>query len=157
MTHSYQDVLTMRKKPLPPGKEHYPPRVSRNSTFTSVPGFNYVTFVARMSCPSPPTPAQTLTITNSGTGAYLIAGASNAIIHLVRNQTYHFQINASGHPFWIQTSGGGFNTSNRYDSGVTNNGIATGTMTFVVPSNAPSTLYYVCQFHSSMNGIIQIV
>lgn len=154
MTHSYQDVLIRRKKPLPPGKEHYPPQVSRNSTFTSVPGFSYADFVARLTCPSP---APTLTITNSGTGAYLIAGASNAIIHLVRNQTYHFEINASGHPFWIQTSSGSFNISNRYDSGVTNNGIDLGTITFVVPANAPSTLYYVCQFHSSMNGIIQIV
>lgn len=158
MTHSYQDVLTKRKRPLPPGKEHYPPRVSRNSTFTTVPSFTYVEFVNRVTCHTPdPTPDSMLTITNSGIGTYLIAGASNPIINLVRNQTYNFQINASGHPFWIQTSGGYFNLSNRYDSGVTNNGIEIGTITFVVPADAPSTLYYVCQYHSSMNGIIQIV
>jgi len=59
MTHSYQDVLTKRKRPLPPGKEHYPPYVSRNSTFTTVPNFTYAQFVARMTCPTPiiaPTP-----------------------------------------------------------------------------------------------------
>ncbi len=50
MTHSYQDVLTKRKQPLPPGKEHYPPRVSRNSTFTTVPGFSYEEFVDRKTC-----------------------------------------------------------------------------------------------------------
>lgn len=52
MTHSYQDVLTKRKRPLPPGKEHYPPRVSRNSAFTTVPGFTYDEFVRRVSCPN---------------------------------------------------------------------------------------------------------
>ncbi len=54
MTYSYQDVLTKRKQPLPPGKEHYPPRVSRNSTFTTVPGFSYAEFVNRNTCvPTP--------------------------------------------------------------------------------------------------------
>ena len=41
--------------------------------------------------------------------------------------------------------------------GVTNNGAATGTITFTVPSNAPDTLFYVCEFHASMTGQINIV
>ncbi len=96
-------------------------------------------------------------VTNSGMSAYLIGGVNNPTINLVRNNTYTFVINSVGHPFWIQTSAGSFNRSNRYDSGVTNNGTAIGTITFVVPADAPSRLYYVCELHSSMNGIIQIV
>ena len=33
---------------------------------------------------------------------------------------------------------------NLYSSGVTNNGATTGTITFVVPYDAASTLYYRC-------------
>jgi hypothetical protein len=49
-----------------------------------------------------------------------------------------------------------FNSNNVYNTGITNNGTATGVLTFSVPSNAPSTLYYVCEFHSSMGGTINI-
>jgi len=47
-------------------------------------------------------------------------------------------------------------TGNAYNSGVTNNGIDNGTITFVVPYDAPSTLYYICQFHSGMAGTINV-
>ena len=30
-------------------------------------------------------------------------------------------------------------------------------LTFTVPADAPSTLYYICQIHSGMTGIINIV
>ena len=33
---------------------------------------------------------------------------------------------------------------NQYTTGVTNNGTESGTVTFTVPYNAPSTLYYIC-------------
>ena len=98
----------------------------------------------------------TIAITNSGTGSYIIDGVSNPTIQLIRGNTYNLEINASGHPFWIQTVQGGYSGSNIYNSGVTNNGIATGTITFVVPNDAPDTLYYACQYHSSMQGIIAI-
>jgi len=40
---------------------------------------------------------------------------------------------------------------------LTNNGTQSGTLTFVVGSDAPNTLYYVCQNHSAMAGVINIV
>ena len=43
-----------------------------------------------------------------------------------------------------------------YTSGVTGAGTQVGTVTFTVPLDAPSNLYYVCQFHSSMNGAFLI-
>jgi hypothetical protein len=40
---------------------------------------------------------------------------------------------------------------------VTNNGVDVGTITFTVPFDAPATLYYICQFHSSMAGTITVL
>jgi len=64
-------------------------------------------------------------------------------------------VDIPGHPFFINTVQG-TGTANTYNSGVTNNGAVSGTITFTVPTNAPNTLYYNCQFHSSMNGTITI-
>jgi uncharacterized protein YjdB len=100
--------------------------------------------------------ATTINITNSGSGAYLIDNVSNGTIQLIRGNTYNLVINAFGHPFWIQTVSGEQNVNYIYNSGITNNGTQNGTIVFVVPNDAPSTLYYVCQFHSEMQGIITI-
>ena len=96
-------------------------------------------------------------LTNSGSGAYVIDGANNPTLTLVRGQTYFFTVNATGHPFWIQTVSGGYSAGNVYNTGVTNNGTASGGITFTVAAGAPSTLYYYCQFHSSMGGTISII
>jgi hypothetical protein len=97
----------------------------------------------------------TFNITNNGSGNYLINGNSNPTLSLTRGVKYTFNINATGHPFLIKTIGG-IGTSNQYNSGVRNNGISNGAITFVVPHNAPSTLYYNCQFHISMAGQINV-
>ena len=68
---------------------------------------------------------------------------------------YHFNINAAGHPFYINTVNG-TGTSNAYNDGVTNNGTQSGVIRFEVPMNAPQTLYYNCQYHGAMNGTIVI-
>lgn len=102
-----------------------------------------------------PVPAQSLIVTNSGSGAYVINGQSNPTISLVRGFRYEFAVNAPGHPFWIKTATG-TGTGNQYNTGVTNNGVDVGTITFDVPANAPSTLYYQCQFHAPMVGTIAV-
>jgi hypothetical protein len=96
-------------------------------------------------------------ITNEGSGAYLIDGISNDTITLVRGETYLFEIDASGHPFWIQTTPAPYNSGNVYNSGITNNGTDEGVLIWAVAQNAPSTLFYACQFHPSMSGTIVIV
>jgi hypothetical protein len=65
-------------------------------------------------------------------------------------------VNASGHPFWIQTVSGAYSSGNVYSGGVTNGGAAVGTIVWEVPFDAPDTLYYVCQIHSSMAGSITV-
>jgi hypothetical protein len=99
----------------------------------------------------------TYTVTNSGSSSYTIGGATgNPTLTLTRGSTYYFTVSVSGHPFWIKTSLG-IGTGNAYSSGVTNNGAESGTVTFTVPNDAPNTLYYNCQYHTVMAGIINVV
>jgi len=98
----------------------------------------------------------TFNVTNNGSGNYIINGVSNSTLSVTEGQTYTFNISAVGHPFWIQTTSGAYSSGNVYSSGVTGNGTANGTITFIVPYNAPSTLYYVCQYHSGMAGTINV-
>ncbi|MBU94017.1 MAG: hypothetical protein CL669_00260 [Balneola sp.] len=101
--------------------------------------------------------ARNYNITNSGAGAYLIDGNANDTIYLFRGQKYTFTISASGHPFWIQTQPGGYNADYIYTDGlIPIGGVQNGILQFVVPYDAPNTLYYVCRFHSSMKGTIII-
>ena len=66
-------------------------------------------------------------------------------------------MNASGHPFGIQTSSGTWNSSNAYTTGITNAAAQTGTITFAVPYSAPARLYYACTSqHSGMVGNLYI-
>jgi plastocyanin len=106
--------------------------------------------------PTSTTDPNTFNVTNDGSSNYLINGQSDPTLTLTEGQTYTFNVNATGHPFWIKTVNS-TGTGNTYNSGVTNNGTASGTITFVVPYDAPSTLYYNCQFHSSMAGIINVI
>ena len=105
--------------------------------------------------PTGPAGSRNYTVTNSGASDYVIDGANNPNINLLRGFTYTFTVNASGHPFWIKTAQV-TGTDSTYDTGVTNNGTDNGTITFAVPYDAPSTLYYICQFHASMSGVINI-
>ena len=95
-------------------------------------------------------------ITNNGNTDYVVDGiGGNPDIILIRGFTYKFQINASGHPFYIKTDPG-TGTGDQYNTGVTNNGEDNGEITFVVPPNAPSLLYYQCSTHAAMVGNIII-
>ena len=90
---------------------------------------------------------------HSGASAYRINGVSNPDLRLVRGFSYTFNLNASGHPFWIKTIQGP-GTGNGYNDGVTGNGTAVGAVQFAVPTNAPSPLFYNCQFHTPMTGML---
>jgi subtilisin family serine protease len=100
--------------------------------------------------------ANTFSVGNTGSSNYIINEQSNPSLSLVKGKTYTFNVNASGHPFWIKTVSG-TGTGNTYTDGVTNNGTDNGTITFAVPTNAPNTLYYNCEFHSSMAGTFNII
>ena len=98
------------------------------------------------------------TVTASGSTDYVFNGdgfpsaQNDPTLYLKKAHTYQFVINASSHPFEIRTASGG----SAYGFGVSANAIGSGTITFTVPMNAPSTLYYQCTSHSGMGGVINI-
>jgi plastocyanin len=103
-----------------------------------------------------PTGITSYEVGNTSSTSYRLNGYANPAITVVRGQTYTFEVNASGHPFWIktaQTTG----TGDAYSTGVTNNGDDVGIITWTVDLDAPSTLYYICQNHSAMKGTITVV
>src|SRR5688572_30637533 len=100
--------------------------------------------------------AQTINVGHSGSTAYVIGGSNNPPLRLVRGVTYVFQVNASGHPFYIKTVANSTGTGNQFTSGVTGNGVDAGQLTFAVPTNAPNSLFYHCSVHSSMGGSLTI-
>jgi len=106
------------------------------------------------------------TVTNDGSSAYKFYGVgtgadasqanSNPTLYLSRGEKYTFNVNASGHPFYIKTTNS-TGTGNAFANGVINNGAAVGNVVFTVPMNAPDTLHYNCSVHSSMNGTIYVL
>jgi hypothetical protein len=100
--------------------------------------------------------AADFTITPSGMSAWTVNAQANPGLTLVRGHSYTFAVNAPGHPFWIKSMPG-TGTNDSFDMGAANNGLSAGTLTFVVPASAPSTLYYQCQFHEPMVGLLTIV
>ena len=96
-------------------------------------------------------------VTNDGTAAYLIDNVANDTITVVRGETYIFNIDAAGHPFFIQTTGGGYDELSVYNSGIVGNGTETGNLFWTVAQDAPDTLFYQCQVHSGMGGVISVI
>jgi hypothetical protein len=97
-----------------------------------------------------------ITVTNSGSSNYVILGSNDPTVDLTRGATYNFSINAPGHPFWIKTA----NSTGSGDAqitGVSGNGTDSGIIQFVVPLDAPDTLYYNCEFHAMMAGEFNII
>jgi hypothetical protein len=108
--------------------------------------------------PTGPTGASggiTYTVVNNAASNYVINGATNPTLSFIRGHRYIIDINASGHPFWIQTVSGAYSAGNVYNTGVTNNGAQVGTIIIEVAFDAPQ-LYYACQVHSAMAGSITV-
>jgi hypothetical protein len=101
---------------------------------------------------------QSFRVTNVGSADYTFNGvAGDPTISLIRGQTYYFNMFCGNtHPLWIKTAPT-LGTGDAYNTGVTNNGVYTGTITFQVPWDAPNLLYYQCQIHAGMGGLLQIV
>jgi len=95
-------------------------------------------------------------VTNSGSGSYTVNGVTNGLISFDKGKKYRIHVNATGHPFWIQTVSGGYSAGNVYNTGITNNGTQNGHILVELASSAPEGLYYACQFHSSMAGAISV-
>lgn len=98
---------------------------------------------------------EVIKFTTHGAPAYFVNDQENPELNLKHRTTYQIEVNTPGHPLWIKTNESP-GTDNAYASGVTGNGTDKGTITFVVPKDAPVALYYNCQYHVVMHGKINI-
>ena len=129
----------------------------------------------RVSVFNRPSPQQlsktfTITVTNIGASHYNFLGgdrvfnfnnSSDPTVQIFAGDIIEFNVSASGHPFLIKTAattGTGDQLQSYQGSGygVLNNGITSGTVTLYTSGLSGTTLYYICQFHSSMSGSIII-
>tara|TARA_Y100000022_G_scaffold140691_1_gene122573 strand:- start:699 stop:1559 length:861 start_codon:yes stop_codon:yes gene_type:complete len=107
-----------------------------------------------------PSPALLYRFSGAGSSDYNVqgpglpaSGSSDPTLVLYRGFTYVFHnLSGGSHPLRIQSTTGLSGTA--YTTGLT--GSTTGAQTFVVPMDAPATLYYQCTIHSSMNGTLDI-
>ncbi len=108
-----------------------------------------------------------LNVTASGSSGYLFDqhGATiNPAIYVTSGQTLAFNLNVSGHPFLIQTSGGA-----NYNVGLEHvdstgtvlttssaQGQVAGTLYWKIPYGITGNYKYICSIHGGMNGNIVI-
>ena len=98
----------------------------------------------------------TVTVNSS---KYYIDGILTKSLNLKKGYTYYFDSTDSttnNHPLFIGTTSSGGSYTYEYTSGVTNSRTTNENLTFVVPSESPSKLYYNCGNHVSMGGSITI-
>jgi hypothetical protein len=113
-------------------------------------------------------PAMTmLVVTNSGASAYRFdqyGSSDNPTIYAITGMTIAFDLNASGHPFLIQTpSGVNYNTGLIHvtPAGVVTTGAAaqgkdSGTLYWKVPTDISGGYRYQCSIHAPMVGSITV-
>lgn len=107
-----------------------------------------------------------LTVTNSGTSAYLFDqySDSNPTVYAISGTTIAFELDIIGHPFLIQDV-----TGTNYNTGlihVSTNGIVstdsaaqgkeTGTLYWKIPQSGSGNYRYQCQNHGAMIGLINV-
>jgi hypothetical protein len=104
-------------------------------------------------------------VTNNGSEDYSISGPRitgtqlDPDIVVYRGENYNFVVDASGHPFYLSTSNTSYASglyNDEYTTGVTNSRTDVGTVSWLVPLTGPSTLYYYCGNHQTMQGTITI-
>lgn len=110
-----------------------------------------------------------ITVTASGSAAYTMSGTdrngsvsgSNPTITIHRGDTVNFNVNASGHPFYVNhTAGTGTGNAVQYPIAYSN-GTQSGTVIWspnqrTASSTGGEQFYYNCQFHGSMQGNINV-
>ena len=100
-----------------------------------------------------------INVTASSSSAYTLSGndsngsvsGNNATVTVSVGNTLNFAVNASGHPFYIRDSNGGYNVST---PAATNQGSQSGTVSWT--PNTAGSFVYQCGNHSGMMGIITV-
>lgn len=130
-----------------------PPTSNSNGAFT------YTSSNTAVATVSSAIATRTWEVGNNGASDYTFSGDSSGSdinITATAGSILIFNVNASGHPFWIKTSqvtgaGSGVTTGT-----ITGNGSQNGTISWNTSGVSPGTYYYICEFHGSMAGTITI-
>ena len=105
------------------------------------------------------------TVTASGSSAYVFTGSmedasfisqNNLALAVTQGDSLVLSVSASGQPLWIKTAAT-TGTGNAVSTGVTNNGTATGTVTWDTTSVTPGLYYYNSENSASMTGTIKVL
>ena len=103
-----------------------------------------------------------ITVTAQSSSNYALSGTdqngsvsgNDPSVSIKVGDTFNFNLNVPGHPFFIIINSNGGFESNNLPSGITNNGASTGTVSWT-PTEA-GTYYYICEYHPSMIGTITV-
>ena len=101
----------------------------------------------------------TFTVTVSSSKYYIDRILTKSLT-LKKGYTYFFDSTDSttnNHPLFIGTISTGGSYTYEYTSGVIKSRTTTETLTFIVPSDSPSTLYYNCGNHVAIGGTLTIM
>ena len=104
---------------------------------------------------------RSFTVVNNGTSAYTVSGTDingavsgdNPTITCDVGDSLEFNVNANGHPFYIQSVASPYSNGDVV-VGVANGGAELGTVRW--RPAAAGTYYYVCGIHQAMSGIIVV-
>lgn len=88
---------------------------------------------------------------------FALNGIEAQELTLTRGVTYTFTVNAPGHSFYLTTDAAGGSAAGEVTTGVTNNEIASGVLTFTPSASNPDLLYYQCAIHTYMGWKIHLV
>jgi hypothetical protein len=101
-----------------------------------------------------------VSLQNEGTNNQYIftpdGSTPNPTLKLFRGQTYTFNIVTPGNPFNFRTSRSLSPTTIYRDSSITSYSVTSGSITFTIPLNAPSLLYYQSDSDINLGGSIEI-
>jgi len=130
-------------------------------------GSNFVNYSSRLFHQFAYPAITSLDVTNSGFTAYLFTNqyaGNNPTIYAISGTTIAFNLNVSGHPFLIRTSGGvNYNTGlihvdidGTVSTGSNAQGKVSGTLYWQIFASTTGNYQYICSLHSGMVGVITI-
>lgn len=88
---------------------------------------------------------------------YAVDGVQGAELTLVRGETYEFNVNASGHPFFLSVQEEFDGYEGEITDGVENSRVQEGVLTFTPGDALPDEIYYQCGFHANMGWVINLI
>lgn len=87
---------------------------------------------------------------------YAIDGVQGAELTLVRGETYTFNVDAGGHPFFLSVQEEFNGYEGEITEGVVNSRVQNGVLTFTPGENLPDVIWYQCGFHAGMGWKINL-